>query len=74
MRVFKQIEPVKTLKNVSISLITLLIGITQKCYCTLQKALNIGNLSLENIQYPILKSYSKGHTSTMEVCQLVEKG
>ena len=50
MRVFKQIKPFKTFKNVSISLITLLIGITQKCYSTLQKALNIGNLSLENIQ------------------------
>ena len=50
MRVFKQIKPLKTLKKVSISLVTLLIGITQKCYSTLQKALNIGNLSVENIQ------------------------
>ena len=42
----------------SSSLITWVIGIAQKSYSTLQKALDIGNLSLENIQHrnPTLKT------------------
>ena len=42
----------------SSSLITWVIGIAQKSYSTQQKALDIGNLSLENIQNqnPTLKT------------------
>ena len=39
----------KTFKNMSISLVTWVVDIAQKSYSTLQKALDIGNLSLENM-------------------------
>ena len=47
---FKVFKGLKTLKNMSISLITWVIDIAQKAYSTLKKALYNGNFSLENIQ------------------------
>ena len=44
--------PLKTLKNMSISLITWVIDIAQKAYSTRKKALYNDNFSLENIQNP----------------------
>ena len=38
----------KTVKNVTFSLITRVVGIAQKSYSTLRKALDIGYKSLEN--------------------------
>ena len=55
---FKVFKPLNTFKNMSISLITWVIGIAQKTYSTLLKALDIDNISLENIQNrnPTLKT------------------
>ena len=49
---FKVFKPLKTLKNMSISLITWVIDIAQKAYSTQKKALYNDNFSLENIQNP----------------------
>ena len=46
----KVLRGLKTLKNISISHITWVVGITLKRYSTLQKARDSGNISLENIQ------------------------
>ena len=55
---FKVFKPLKTLKNMSISLITWVIDIAQKAYSTQKKALYNDNFSLENIQNrnPTLKT------------------
>ena len=54
----KVLRGLKTLKNISISHITWVVGIALKRYSTLQKAHGNGNLSLENIQNrnPTLKT------------------
>ena len=49
---FKVFKGLKTLKNISISLITWVIDIAQKAYSTRKKALYNDNFSLENIQNP----------------------
>ena len=68
---FKVFKGLKTLKNMSFSVITWVIDIAQKAYSTLMKALYNGNFSLENIQKS--KSYSKDHKNAIEFGRVVPK-
>ena len=50
LAILKVFKGLKTYKNMIIALITLVVGIAQKSYSILQKALDIENLPLEKIQ------------------------